>query len=31
MKKSDRFLGSLIGLDVGDCMGAAVELSPRFL
>ena len=28
MKKSDRFLGSLIGLAVGDCMGAAVEFCP---
>jgi ADP-ribosyl-[dinitrogen reductase] hydrolase len=28
MNKRDRFLGSLIGLAVGDCMGAAVEFCP---
>ncbi|WP_066309462.1 ADP-ribosylglycohydrolase family protein [Bacillus sp. FJAT-29814] len=28
MNKRDRFLGSLVGLAVGDCVGAAVEFSP---
>jgi ADP-ribosyl-[dinitrogen reductase] hydrolase len=29
MEKKERFLGSLIGLAVGDCVGAAVEFKPR--
>jgi ADP-ribosyl-[dinitrogen reductase] hydrolase len=29
MEKRERFLGSLIGLAVGDCVGAAVEFKPR--
>lgn len=28
MSKKDKFIGSLIGLAVGDCVGAAVEFSP---
>lgn len=28
MSKRDKFIGSLIGLAVGDCVGAAVEFSP---
>jgi ADP-ribosyl-[dinitrogen reductase] hydrolase len=28
MEKRERFLGSLIGLAVGDCVGAAIEFSP---